>query len=66
MGRTMEEHFRDMERMMDGVFGNRVWERSPVAGKEVNVGVAVFPIICTIFDYFISIITNVKSVTNTI
>lgn len=37
MGRAMEDHFRDMERMMDGMFGNRVWERSPVAGKEVSV-----------------------------
>ena len=44
---------------MDGVFGNRVWERSPVAGKEVNVGVAVFPIIFTIFDHFYISITKV-------
>lgn len=37
MGRAMEEHFRDMERMMDGVFGQRGWDRSPVSGKEVRV-----------------------------
>ena len=39
VGRAMDDHFRDMEKMVDGVFGHRFWERSSVVGKEISVSI---------------------------